>query len=185
MAAGTPPPVPLRMARTGGRESRAAAETWLCQAADDVSMARNEWDEKGFALLRAGVIWDAVRLPFTVLGPGLDRGAKPGQLRQLLVRLALRGPVVCDPYRPYLYVLVPPGTDRDWEKAPPIPGVECLGGTPPFIRILGVPRIDRLEPPGQYWLTPPDPAGRLADPIHLYRVLRSHAATPSRGEEGK
>jgi hypothetical protein len=84
-----------------------------------------------------------------------------------------------DPCRPYLYVLVPPGTDAIWPDALASAGADCLGGTSPYVRHVGVPRVDRTAPSGTYWVTTPEPAARLhADPEHPQRVLHARSARP-------
>ncbi|GAA2903874.1 hypothetical protein GCM10010524_39650 [Streptomyces mexicanus] len=158
------------------RERRAAAERWLYQAAPTPALAAAEWNLQGVALLQAGIAWDVVRVPYPLLGD-LGRAVDPGVLRRLLHELGVDGPVFCDPYRPNLYVVVPQGTDAWWPSTLTAAGAECLGGTRPYIRHVGVPRLDRTEPPGPYWLTPPDAAVRLhTDVQHLCRVLRARLA---------
>ncbi|WP_327346018.1 hypothetical protein [Streptomyces europaeiscabiei] len=171
--AGTPlSPVALR---GEDRRSTAAMEAWMYQAARSRQAAVAEWTDQGVALLTAGIAWDAVRVPHAVLAPDLGRDTDPDTLRRLLAELELSGSVFCDPYRPFLYFLVPPGTDQRWPR-PLAAGVECLGGTRPYIHHVGVPRLDRLAPPGLYWLTLPQDTGRHADPQHLEQVLRARVA---------
>ncbi|MEU6421123.1 hypothetical protein [Streptomyces spiralis] len=125
------------------------------------------------AVLTAGVIWDAVRVPYGVLGVDVEQGNEPEALRARLEELGLSGPAFCDPYRPFLYVLVPPGTDREWPLTLAPAGVECLGGTRPYVHYVGVPRVDRLGPPGLYWVTLPDGSSRFTDSRHLFQVLHA------------
>ncbi|MET9575482.1 putative ATP-grasp-modified RiPP [Streptomyces massasporeus] len=50
--------------------------------------------------------------------------------------------------------------------------VTCLGrGT-----YLGVPRIDRREPPGTYWVVPPRREGDLCPPLSVLRLLEAGRA---------
>lgn len=177
--AGSPAPlVPMRVLRGEDRERRAAAEGWLFRAATHQQTAAKEWNQQGIALLTAGIVWDAVRVPYTPLGADLERDADPDHLRRRLAELGVIGPVFCDPYRPFLYFLVPPGTDRVWPRDLAPAGVECMGGTQPYIHHVGVPRLDRTAPPGPYWLALPDDTGQLADPQHLYQVLNAQGDAP-------
>jgi hypothetical protein len=156
------------------RDTRVAAvQAWLYKAAPAPEVAAEEWRTQGVALLTAGVAWDAVRVPYAPLG--LVREDAPDTIRRRLGDLQVIGPVFADPYRPNLYVLVPPGTDRAWSSALAPAGVECLGGTPPYVRCVGVPRLDRVARPGPFWVTPPDSPDHLADPQQLYRTLHAHA----------
>jgi hypothetical protein len=169
------PPAHPPAAHAAGNECRAAAQEWLYAAARHRHVAADEWQQHGFALLTAGIMWDAVRVPPRILDPSLETDSEPGRVRRLLHELKLFGPVFSDPYRPFLYFLVPPGTDRTWPRTFVKANVACLGGTPPYVHHVGVPRIDRIAPPCQFWMTPPDGTGRSVDPANLYRVLRTQA----------
>lgn len=113
------PPVSLHPLRREEWDRRAAAEAWLYRAATSQETAGREWATQGVALLAAGIVWDAVRVPHAALSADLERDTDPDMLRRRLHELQLAGPVFCDPYRPYLYVLVPPGTDRQWPRTSP------------------------------------------------------------------
>lgn len=154
------------------RGRRETAERWLLRAAPDPALALEEWG-RGVAVLVAGQAWDAVRVPYAVLDSTFNRGTQPGELRACVARLGLDGPVFCDPYRPFLYFLVPPGTDRDWPRETLARArIECLGGTEPYVHHVGVPRVDRTERPGLFWLLPPDSGRpRHVDAAHLVDVL--------------
>jgi hypothetical protein len=141
-------------------------------------VATTEWRMQGVALLQAGRVWDAVRVAYELLADAGHAG-DPVMLRHLLHTLQIGGPVFCDPFRDCVYVLVPPGTDASWPGALTKAGADCLGGTPPYIRHVGVPRLDRVSPPGTYWVIPPERATHpLTDPTHLQRVLHTRAARP-------
>lgn len=168
-----PRPVALHAVYGAERQRRTQAEKWLYAAATSREVAASEWAGQGVALLTAGTMWDAVRVPYAVLDPNLERDTAPARRR--LNELQLAGPVFCDPYRLYLYVLVPPSTDRQWPSTLAPAGVVCLGGTRSYIHHVGVPRLDRTAPPGPHWLTPPDGTGRLTDFQHLYQVLHARA----------
>ncbi|MFF5860892.1 hypothetical protein ACFY8B_35745 [Streptomyces sp. NPDC012751] len=158
-------------------QRRQAAQTCLLRSADDPGKAAGEWRSWGFALLTAGVTWDAVRADYDVLHPDFDRSTDRDRLAERVDELSLVGPVFCDPYRRCAYFLVPPGTDKWWTEAKTLT-VECLGGTRPCMRWVGVPVLDRIRPPSYFWLVPPDCASRqYVDPNHLHKVL--HAALSS------
>ncbi|MFF4750516.1 hypothetical protein ACWD5R_17885 [Streptomyces sp. NPDC002514] len=156
------------------QERRAAAEAWLHRSATTV--IDDDWAHD-VVLLTAGIAWDAVRLPYTVLDPDADVGTPPDAMRVTLKRLRLAGPVFCDPYRDCLYVMVPPGTDRGWPSRLVDAGVECLGRNGRLGHYVGVPVLDRTEPPGPYWLAAPDVvAFRYVDPHRLRQVLDDRSA---------
>lgn len=161
------------------RVRRAQAEQWMLQAADSYNTAGTEWSKHGVAVLRAGRVWDVVRASYSALGPGFDREDDPQQLRRRVEALRVSGAVFCDPYRPFMYFLVPPGTDQHWPHEGGPAGVDCLGGTPPYVHHIVVPRLDYISPPGLFWLVLPDNGGpRLCDPAHLYRVLHASKTDP-------
>ena len=165
--------MPLQAMPGSEHARRMAAQNWLLQAAKHRHTARMEWTEQGVAVLTAGLAWDVVRVPYDVLDPAFDRGTGPAALLRRLDDAQVFGATFCDPYRPLLYVMVAPGTDRHWNRDLARAGVECLGGTRPYVRLVGVPRVERTEPPGPYWLIPPDNAAglRFADAEHLHQVL--------------
>jgi hypothetical protein len=177
VTAGTPmPPVPAYERTQQERARLHAAQRWLAEAATDPEVADREWTQQGVALLTAGVTWDAVRAPYKALGPGLDHETTSDVLRRLLHDLRLSGLAFCDPYRPALYFLVPPGTDRRWPADLAPQEVECLGGTAPYIYHLGVSRVDRVAPPGPHWLMPPNGGDGQVEPELLYRTLRARTS---------
>lgn len=180
--------------------SRADAYSWLLASALHQQTAALEWTTHGVALLTAGITWDAVRVPYALLDPEYNRRTELGDtvrnaamrpelataLRKRLEDFQVVGSVFCDPYRPNLYFMVPPGTDRRWPRRNLGPiGVECLGGTRPYIHHVGVPRVDQVAPPGPYWLTPPDSgvprhviAKRLYEMLHAC-IVQAEAAAPT------
>ncbi|WP_143060391.1 hypothetical protein [Streptomyces misionensis] len=170
-ALGTPQHAP----HGADRERRAAAERWLYEAAASPALTAGEWAMQGVALLTAGITWDAVRAPYTVLDPGFDRDTTPELLRHRLAELQLSAAAFSAYYRPHFYILVPPGTDRRWPHRDSPAGVECLGSARTYINHIGVPRLDRTTPPGPFWLIPPDHGRRLADPERLRAVLHACA----------
>jgi hypothetical protein len=77
------------------------------------------------------------------------------------------GPVAWDQnsMSPRLYFLVPLGTADGWRVA----GTQALGET----AYVGLPGWTTIEPPGLFWLCPPDPDGPdgLVDAGALRRAL--------------
>ncbi|MEU3441434.1 hypothetical protein ACOZDF_09265 [Streptomyces griseoincarnatus] len=133
------------------------AARWLLRAAPDTETALAEWDDHGVAVLVAGWAWDAVRVSYGTIGYDFDGLARPEDLRGLLDKLSLAGPAFCDPYRAYAYFLVSPGTDREWPHGELArAGVECFGAHSEYVHHVGVPRVDRIDRPGPFWLVTPD-----------------------------
>ncbi|MGW3263321.1 hypothetical protein [Streptomyces sp. NPDC001056] len=164
-----------RSLRGEALERRTRATQWMLRAATAPYTAE-QWTERGVAVLTAGIVWDVVRAPYSVLGRGLDRRTDPEALRSLVTALGA-GAVWCDPYRPAVYFLVPPGTDEYWPRDL---AAVCQGGTGPYVHHIGVPSLDRTSPPGQFWLVPPDYGGPvLAGPERLHEALRERTSEPS------
>lgn len=185
MSVNVPPSTHLPMTYAPEHDQRAAAQEWLCRAAEDRDVAAREWSQDGCALLRGGVLWDAVRAPFAAIDPNLTWDTDATELRRRMAELELFGPIVCDPYRPYFFFLVEPGTDAWWPTVLDVAKVECLGGTPPFKRVLFIPHIDRVKPSRLYWLMPPDGTGQLVDARHLYALLRKQVNAFPPGPSGE
>lgn len=167
------------------RARREAAERWLLRAARDKRDALHQWS-RGVALLVAGRTWDVVRVPSTMLDPGFDHTTEPAALLSCLTRLRLVGLAFCDPCRPFLYFLVPPGTDVHWPHHEfSRTQIACLGGTHYYEHHVGVPSIDRTQRPGRFWVVPPDSVTHpYVNADHLLAVLRqkqAEAATASAG----
>ncbi|QKW06913.1 hypothetical protein HUT18_11440 [Streptomyces sp. NA04227] len=78
------------------------------------------------------------------------------------------GPVIHDPGGQCVYFLVPP--DADWVD---VPGTELLAAA----CWLLIPAPERTNPPGPYWVRPPDGLGALVDPGRLRDALTGRAAT--------
>ncbi|MFB9464544.1 hypothetical protein [Streptomyces cinereospinus] len=166
------PPVHALSGRDRAR--RLAAYHWLLESAPHRDTAGMEWTRYGVALLTAGIRWDVVRVPYEVLHPSFARDTAPRDLTQRLGELGVIGPVFCDPYRPFAYFMVPPRTDQQWPRDLAAAGVECLGGTRPYVYHVGVPQVERAAPPGLFWLAPPDEAKRqYVNPEHLHQVLHA------------
>lgn len=169
----------MRHAPTNLSGPSGSATRWLLRAAADTETALAEWDAHAVALLVAGRAWDAVRVPYGALGYDFDGLTRPEDLRGQLDKLGVAGPVFCDPYRAYAYFLVPPGTDREWPHGEMTrAGVECFGGHGPYVHHVGVPRVDRTDRPGSFWLVTPDCTAREhVGPALLLGVLRKRLRT--------
>lgn len=117
--------------------------------------------------VEAGRWWDAIVVPQQ---RGLD-------VLEILDRETGRapGPVVWDQNQasPRLYFLVPAGTASGWR----VEGTQALG----VATYVGLPGWTSIEPPGLFWLSPPDPddIAALVDPVRLlaaFQRLREAAA---------
>jgi hypothetical protein len=139
---------------------------WLARAHPVPQQARTEWSKQGVALLPLGGLFAAVRLPGELVYAAL-RCEDPDQVAAAL-RVWLRGPVIHD-HRTAgatYYALINWGAgviqQMDQEEDAP-----CLGqGT-----YLGVPRIDRREPPGTYWVVAPQHDGDLCRPAAVRSLI--------------
>ncbi|MEN8649622.1 hypothetical protein ABCR94_02955 [Streptomyces sp. 21So2-11] len=139
-----------------------ATADWLARALRIPSVAHAEWAERGVALLPLGERYDAVRIPAEVM-----RAARPDPLPDIL------GPVVLDPYASHFYALVPPGTTHSWRS----PLARCLGRG----AWLGVPHVERTQPPGLHWVAPMETAGALCSPTALSDLIsKGHDQLTSR-----
>ncbi|MCQ8768922.1 hypothetical protein [Streptomyces telluris] len=96
------------------------------------------------ALLRTGIVFDAVRLPAYAVHQHAGSGRREDVVRAFSEAGARGGAVVVDSARRWYYALVPPGTAAGWDE----PGTEALG----MGCVLGVPAPGRGGPPGSYWL---------------------------------
>ncbi|MFI1956927.1 hypothetical protein ACH46L_03300 [Streptomyces althioticus] len=173
----------MRLAPTSLTGTREPATLWLLRAAPDTETALAEWDgANAVAVLVAGRAWDAIRVPYGALGFDFDGLVRPEDLRGLLDRLGIAGPVFCDPYRAYMYFLVPPGTDREWPHgAMARAGIECFGGHSEYVHHVGVPRVDRTDRPGPHWLVTPDCTAREhVDPAVLLGALEKQSRRAAR-----
>ncbi|WP_434592857.1 hypothetical protein [Streptomyces sp. A5-4] len=134
------------------RPTTTATADWLARALRIPSLAHAEWAARGVALLPLGHRYDAVRIPAEVL-----LSAHPEPLPDAL------GPVVLDPYALRFYALVPPGTTHTWRS----PLARCLGRG----AWIGVPHVERTQPPGLHWIAPMETAGDLCSPAMLSDLL--------------
>ncbi len=126
--------------------------------------------DRGIALLPLGRRFEAVRLPERLVLAALCT-TDPRQIAVLLGR-ALNGPVIHDnrAMGGTYYALTRPRAGRAWAHDAIAP---CLGtGT-----YLGVPRLDRREPPGTHWTVPPRFAGDLCEPESVAALVAYGAGT--------
>lgn len=123
---------------------------------------RPEWmpPENTISVVPAGRWWDAIVVPQQ---RGLD-------VLEVIDHETghVTGPVVWDQNStsPRLYFLVPLGTTATWQME----GTQALGAG----CFVGLPGWTTLEPPGLFWLCPPDPddVDALVDPALLLAAFR-------------
>ncbi|MFJ1974691.1 hypothetical protein ACIO93_39375 [Streptomyces sp. NPDC087903] len=153
-----------------------AITDWLAQAHPVPEQARTEWSNQGVALLPLGRRFAAVRLSGALVHAAL-RSDHPEVVAEVLSG-RLRGPVIHDHRAtgPTYYALIQwhAGLVWDYNRSAP-----CLRDD----TYLGVPRIDRREPPGTYWVVPPRYDGDLCRPQAVrdlidagHRQLIEHAS---------
>lgn len=165
-----PPSEPSTLLSAWGAELRAV--DWLAATHERPGVARQAWLGGARALLRAGVAWDAVKVPASIVYRLAD-SSDPERIRAILAEHKADGPTIADPGRAY-YLLVPAGTAANWRTH----GAECLGAA----CYLSVPAPSRLGPPETHWLTAPDGTGHdLCDPAAVAGLVR--AALGPRGKE--
>ncbi|WP_051820064.1 hypothetical protein [Streptomyces sp. NRRL S-920] len=120
--------------------------------------------DRGVALLPLGQRFEVARLPERLVLAAMCT-TDPQRIAVLLGR-ALNGPVIYDNLAMggMYYALTRPRTGRAWEhkNVPP-----CLGAG----SYLGVPRLDRTEPPGLHWVIPPRFEGDLCEPATVAALI--------------
>jgi hypothetical protein len=99
-------------------------------------------------LLRAGVLWDAVRTPIDVGLPVLYRLVADPDDRALL------GPVLADRQRGWLYWLVSPGASDDWPDDVRLLRTESWLAAPRFAFSI-TPHAAWVHLPGQHVVSGP------------------------------
>ena len=142
---------------------------WLARAHPDPQQVRNEWNERGVALLPLGARFSVVRLPERLVHAAV--GSTDLDTVAAVLAERLQGPVIRDSFangRPY-YPLIQWHAGVVWEADEDTP---CLGeGT-----YMGVPSLTRLTPPGTYWLAPPRREGDLCRPEAVQRLIQQARA---------
>ncbi|MGQ4514204.1 hypothetical protein [Streptomyces sp. DW26H14] len=139
-------------------DTMSAAAAWLAAADPDKEHARRWLRSAAIILLPLGVRWSAIKVEHRT---GLEAAA------------VVSGPAIHDPAGGCVYFLVPTNSEWQDDDRGELLGVACW---------LAVPTPGRLEPPGPYWISPPDGAGELVDTEALRAVLcarRDHGETPS------
>ncbi|MEV7191222.1 hypothetical protein AB0N81_05350 [Streptomyces sp. NPDC093510] len=142
----------------------ATLSAWFAHSRLASEQACREWAESGVALLPLGGRFDAVRLPEALVQAALGVIAR----QAVAARLAwlVEGPVVYDgrTLGGSYYALMKPCRSRVWKHQDCAPRLSR--GT-----YLGVPRLDRTEPPGPYWIVRPRFAGDLCEPATVAAVI--------------
>ncbi|GHF51193.1 hypothetical protein GCM10010359_61940 [Streptomyces morookaense] len=117
------------------------------------------------AILRTGILFEAVRLPASMVHHHAGSSERD-DVERALRTAGIDSAVIADPARRWYYALVPPGTATTWHE----PGTEVLGQG----HYLGVPAPHQAEPPGAHWLlTPPDSQSALCPPDSLRELTLS------------
>ncbi|MFI6011416.1 hypothetical protein ACIBAG_21795 [Streptomyces sp. NPDC051243] len=137
---------------------------WLAQANPAPQQAFTEWTDQGVALLPLGKLFAAIRIPGDLVYAAVG-GEESEQVADIL-RMWLRGPVIHDhrSMGPTYYALIQWHAGLVWDYGEVAP---CLHGD----TYLGVPRIDRREPPGTYWAVPPRFEGNLCRPQAVRELI--------------
>lgn len=157
-----------------GQKRERAAE-WLARAQQEPQYAWNAWSRTGIAVLPLGPRFVTSRLSeklvYAAVGSSTTDEVAVG-LEQLL-----DGPVIFDSRRMggTYYPLMGPLRASAWEHQDTAPLL--TEGT-----YLGVPRLDRLEPPGTYWAVPPRAAGDLCE-LAALAALVTLACTAAQDRE--
>lgn len=139
-------------------------DNWLADAQPAPERARREWEAGGVALLPLGQAFVAPRLPEALVHAAVGT-ADPEEVAERLEH-QLHGPVIHDDrtLNATYYALMQQRDRQAWKHQDVAP---LLGqGT-----YLGVPRLDRREPPGTYWVVPPRFTGDLCAPKHVAALI--------------
>ncbi|MFG2503637.1 hypothetical protein ACGFSB_36175 [Streptomyces sp. NPDC048441] len=157
-----------------GQKRERAAE-WLARAQQQPQYAWNAWSRTGVAVLPLGPRFVTSRLSEKLVYAAVGSSA-PGEVAVGLERL-LNGPVIFDGRRMggTYYPLMSPLGEAVWEHQDVAPLL--AEGT-----YLGVPRLDRREPPGTFWVVPPRTVGDVCEPDAV-RALIALACTATRETE--
>ncbi|MEV5369025.1 hypothetical protein AB0N12_06630 [Streptomyces albogriseolus] len=154
-----------------GADRRLAVEQWLLSTVRDRRMAHLEWKQHHVAMLPLGMLFSAVRIPGRLV-QAVAASTDPVDIDAVLEE-TLDGPVICDPYGPRYYALVPASVPRTWQAAADdwqVADVDTLGrGT-----YLGVPCLDAVSfRPGDasYWSVQMPSPGALCAPLAVARLI--------------
>jgi len=137
---------------------------WLARAHPVPQQAHAEWSNHGVALLPLGERFASVRVPGEVVHAAVG-SEDPGRVAAFLSDW-LHGPVIHDHRAagPTYYALIQGHAGLVWDYGDTAP---CLRGD----TYLGVPRLDRREPPGTYWVVAPRYDGDLCRPQAVRELL--------------
>lgn len=146
-------------------QQRERAAEWLARAQQQPAHAWHEWSETGVAMLPLGRRFVAPRLSEELGHAALGGRHAPAEVASVLMQF-LDGPVIFDgrSMGGTYYPLMRPLGASVWEHQDVAPLL--AEGT-----FLGVPRLDRLEPPGTYWAVPPRAAGDLCEPAAVDALI--------------
>ncbi|WP_052768596.1 hypothetical protein [Streptomyces humi] len=143
---------------------RAIAE-WLARAHPTPAQAWREWIVQGVALLPLGDRFAAVRMASEEVHAAVD-SSDPDDVAACL-GLLLGGSIIYD--RRFAggtyYALIQGHAGLVWAYGDV---ATCLGHG----SYLGVPRLDRQQGPGTYWLVPPRYEGDLCTPSSITTLVR-------------
>ncbi|WP_019059926.1 hypothetical protein [Streptomyces prunicolor] len=131
---------------------------WLARQHSHPDQAETEWVEQGVALLPMGKDMNAVRLRGDLVH-AVAATDDPKQVAAVLDE-TLGGPVIRDRLTAAdvtYYALINPHAAMVWDLEEQAP---CFGKD----TYLGVPAVDRVSPPGPYWVHPPRYDGDLCSP---------------------
>lgn len=142
---------------------------WLARAHPNPGQAHTEWREHHIALLPLGRTFSVIRIPERLVRASLDTTDLNRTASLLADRL--QGPVIRDsrPMGTPYYALIQWHSGLVWDGDEDTP---CLGDG----AYMGVPRLDRVTPPGPYWLVPPRDADDLCRPEMVRALIREARA---------
>ncbi|MFV0135779.1 hypothetical protein ACLGIH_21605 [Streptomyces sp. HMX87] len=152
---------------------------WLAGTHPMPARAWQEWDAQGVALLPLGQRIAAVRMSSKVVHAAV--GSADRDRVAVALGESLGGSIIFDRRVAdgTYYALIQGHAGLVWAYSDVAP---CLGhGT-----YLGVPRIDRQQPPGTYWVVPPRYEGDLCAPRAITALLqRGRARLVGEAEEAR
>ncbi|MEU1149576.1 hypothetical protein ACFYO9_33505 [Streptomyces sp. NPDC005863] len=156
---------PFTAVESLGQRDGSAISDWLARSLQEPAQAWREWAATGVALLPCGRRFDAVRLPERLVHSAV-RSTDPKVVAARLTQ-SLDGPVIYDgrTMGGTYYTLTRrrrKGTWRHQDVAPWL-GVDFY---------LGVPRLNRTEPPGTHWVVAPRFEGDLCEPLAVKALSR-------------
>ncbi|MGW2134291.1 putative ATP-grasp-modified RiPP [Streptomyces coelicoflavus] len=154
-----------------------AISEWLARSDPDPERVRREWAAQGVALLPLGERFAAVRMPARFV----HAAVRSEKLDEVAVALgeSIGGSVIHDRRAiggSTYYALIQGHAGLVW---PYDDVATCLGHG----SCLGVPRIDRQEPPGTYWVVPPRYEGDLCAPRAITALVRNGQAQLAQGTD--